>query len=96
MAENKLLLTAVNIIAAPREALEALVLCLLGGLVGVIIGYGIGAVAASLIPGFPPAHTPLWAVTLALGFSAVVGVVFGILPAAKAANLDPIASLRYE
>jgi len=76
--------------------LEALVLCLLGGLVGVIIGYGIGAVAASLIPGFPPAHTPLWAVTLALGFSAVVGVVFGILPAAKAANLDPIASLRYE
>ena len=76
--------------------LEALVLCLLGGLVGVVIGYGIGAVAASLIPGFPPAHTPLWAVTLALGFSAVVGVVFGILPAAKAANLDPIASLRYE
>jgi len=76
--------------------LEALVLCLLGGLVGVIIGYGIGAVAASFIPGFPPAHTPLWAVTLALGFSAVVGVVFGILPAAKAANLDPIASLRYE
>ncbi len=76
--------------------LEALVLCLLGGFVGVIIGYGIGAVAASYIPGFPPAHTPLWAVTLALGFSAVVGVVFGILPAAKAANLDPISSLRYE
>ncbi len=76
--------------------LEALVLCLLGGLVGVIIGYGIGAVAASYIPGFPPAHTPLWAVTLALGFSAAVGIVFGILPAAKAANLDPISSLRYE
>ena len=76
--------------------LEALVLCLLGGLVGVVIGYGIGAVAASYIPGFPAAHTPLWAVTLALGFSAAVGVVFGILPAAKAANLDPISSLRYE
>jgi putative ABC transport system permease protein len=76
--------------------LEALVLCLLGGLVGLILGYGIGAVAASYIPGFPPAYTPLWAVSLALGFSAVVGVVFGILPAAKAANLDPISSLRYE
>jgi putative ABC transport system permease protein len=76
--------------------LEALVLCLLGGLVGLAIGYGIGALAASLIPNFPSAHTPWWAVVLALGFSGVVGVVFGILPAAKAANLDPISSLRYE
>ena len=76
--------------------LEALVLCLLGGLVGLVIGYGIGALAASLIPGFPDAYTPLWAVGLALGFSGAVGIVFGILPAAKAANLDPISSLRYE
>jgi putative ABC transport system permease protein len=76
--------------------LEALVLCLLGGIVGLAIGYGIGATAASFIPGFPPAHTPLWAIALALGFSGTVGVVFGILPAAKAANLDPISSLRYE
>ncbi len=76
--------------------LEALVLCLLGGLTGLVLGYGIGALAASLIPGFPPAHTPWWAVALALGFSAAVGIGFGILPAAKAANLDPISSLRYE
>ena len=85
--------------AAPHPAqflIEAVVLCLLGGLIGVVLGYGIGALAASLIPGFPPAHTPWWAVALALGFSAAVGVVFGILPAAKAANLDPISSLRYE
>jgi len=76
--------------------LEALVLCLLGGLVGLAFGYGIGAGAASLIPGFPAAYTPWWAVVLALGFSGLVGIVFGILPAAKAANLDPISSLRYE
>ncbi|HEY8173708.1 MAG TPA: FtsX-like permease family protein, partial [Dehalococcoidia bacterium] len=76
--------------------LEALVLCLFGGFIGLVLGYGIGALAASFIPGFPPAYTPWWAVALALGFSGVVGVVFGILPAAKAANLDPIASLRYE
>ena len=76
--------------------LEALMLCLIGGLVGLAIGYGIGALAASLIPGFPSAYTPPWAVALALGFSAIVGIVFGILPAAKAANLDPISSLRYE
>jgi putative ABC transport system permease protein len=76
--------------------LEALVLCLLGGLVGLAIGYGIGALAAGLIPNFPAAHTPWWAVALALGFSGVVGMVFGLLPAVKAANLDPISSLRYE
>ena len=76
--------------------LEALVLCLFGGLIGLVLGYGIGALAASFIPGFPPAYTPWWAIALALGFSGVVGVVFGILPAAKAANLDPITSLRYE
>jgi putative ABC transport system permease protein len=76
--------------------LEALVLCLLGGFVGLVIGYGIGALAAALIPNFPAAHTPWWAIALALGFSGLVGVVFGILPAAKAANLDPISSLRYE
>jgi putative ABC transport system permease protein len=76
--------------------LEAFALCLAGGLVGLVFGYGIGALVASLIPGFPDAHTPLWAVALALGFSGAVGLIFGILPAAKAANLDPIASLRYE
>jgi putative ABC transport system permease protein len=76
--------------------LEALVLCLIGGVIGLAIGYGIAAIATALIPGFPNAHTPLWAIGLALGFSGAIGVIFGILPAAKAANLDPISSLRYE
>ena len=76
--------------------IEALFLCLLGGLAGLVAGYGIGAVAASFIPGFPAAHTPVWAIALALGFSLAVGMIFGILPAVKAANLDPISALRYE
>lgn len=76
--------------------LEALVLCLIGGIVGLGIGYGIAAIATALIPGFPGAYTPLWAIGLALGFSGAIGIIFGILPAAKAANLDPISSLRYE
>jgi putative ABC transport system permease protein len=76
--------------------IEALLLSLLGGLIGLAIGYGLGTLISSSIPGFPPASIPLWSVALALGFSGFVGVLFGILPAAKAANLDPIDALRYE
>ncbi|HWK55003.1 MAG TPA: ABC transporter permease [Hyphomicrobiales bacterium] len=75
---------------------ESLLLCLLGGLVGLVIGYGIGAAVSAVIPGFPAAVVPFWAVLLAFGFSALVGLLFGIMPAAKAANLDPIVALRYE
>ncbi len=74
--------------------IEAMLLSLLGGLIG--LGYGLGTVISSSIDSFPPASIPLWAVALALGFSGFVGVLFGILPAAKAANLDPIDALRYE
>lgn len=76
--------------------IEAMFLSLLGGIIGLALGYGLGVLIANLIPSFPPASIPLWSVVLALGFSGFVGVVFGILPAAKAANLDPIDALRYE
>jgi putative ABC transport system permease protein len=76
--------------------MESLALCLLGGIVGVVIGYGLGTGLAQMIPDFPPAHVPFWAIALSLGFSASIGLIFGIIPAAKAANLDPIESLRYE
>src|SRR5690606_28536954 len=46
---------------------EALLLCLLGGFVGLTIGYGIGLLVASLIPNFPAAVVPFWAVLLAFG-----------------------------
>jgi putative ABC transport system permease protein len=52
---------------------------------------------SAVIPGdFPPAYVPLWAMVLAFGFSAVVGISFGIYPAGKASRLDPIDALRYE
>lgn len=76
--------------------IEALTLCMLGGLIGVVLGYGLGMMVSGLLPGFPAAFVPWWAVILAFGFSASVGIIFGILPAAKAANLDPIDALRYE
>ena len=76
--------------------LEAALLSLLGGVIGIVLGILAGMGIAALIPNFPPAHVPLWVMLAAAGFSAVVGVVFGIAPASKAASLDPIEALRYE
>jgi putative ABC transport system permease protein len=76
--------------------IEAVTLSLIGGAIGLALGYVMGALAAKAIPGFPPAHVPLWAVAIAFGFSAGVGIFFGIYPAAKASRLDPIEALRYE
>ena len=77
--------------------IEAVTLSLIGGALGVAGGYAIGAGVAKVLPGdWPPAHVPVWAVLLGFGFSAFVGVFFGIYPAGKAAKLDPIEALRYE
>jgi putative ABC transport system permease protein len=77
--------------------LEAVTLCLVGGLVGVLIGQTF-ALAVSSIPGakMENASVPAWAVALAFVFSAGVGVVFGMFPAIKASRLDPIEALRHE
>ncbi len=77
--------------------IEAMTLSTVGGLLGIAIGYGFGLTVVELLPGdWPPAHVPLWAILLALGFCSAVGVGFGIYPAIKAARLDPIDALRYE
>lgn len=77
--------------------IEAVTLSLVGGLIGVLVGWGLGVFVANVLPGdWPPAHVPFWAVALALGFCSLVGIGFGIYPASKAARLDPIEALRYE
>ncbi len=76
--------------------IEAVTISLFGGLLGVLAGWGLGILGAKAIPGFPPAHVPLWAVALGFGFAALVGIFFGTYPAAKAAALDPIDALRHE
>jgi putative ABC transport system permease protein len=77
--------------------IEAVSLSLIGGLIGLGLGYGIGALVAELLPGdWPPAYVPIWAIAVAFGFSLLVGVFFGIYPASKASRLDPIEALRFE
>lgn len=76
---------------------EAVVLCVVGGLIGLLLGKGLVA-GAQLMPNFPLDNVkiPAWAVILSLSFSAGVGVVFGMFPAIKAAMLNPINALRHE
>lgn len=74
---------------------EAVVLSTAGGIIGIALGYGVGFVA-SLHPNMVEVAVPLWSVVLALGFSAGVGIFFGIIPAFKAAIVHPIDALRHE
>jgi putative ABC transport system permease protein len=75
--------------------IEAAAVALLGGIVGVTIGLGLAAGLRWFVPGLP-VETPLSFVLLALGVSFAVGLLSGVLPARRAAQLDPIEALRAE
>jgi len=74
--------------------IEALVLCFVGGVIGVAVGCGT-AQLLSKFAGFTTRIEP-WLILLAVGFSLVIGLFFGYYPAKKAADLDPIEALRFE
>jgi len=73
---------------------EAACLTMFGGILGIALGAGLGWIV-HLVSGFP-VSLPWWAFALGLGFSASVGLFFGMWPAFKASRLDPIEALRYE
>jgi len=74
--------------------MEAAFLTSAGGLLGIALGASIGW-AVHLVSGFP-ISLPWWSFAIGLGFSAAVGIFFGMYPAVKASRLDPIEALRYE
>lgn len=74
--------------------IESMVLCLVGGCLGIVLGLILGSVAASVL-GYS-ATAPVAAIFVAVLFSMVVGVFFGYYPANKAARMDPIEALRFE
>ena len=75
---------------------EALVLSLFGGLVGLALGWGLALLISVSVPGMTGASVPWWAVALSFGFTTAIGVIFGLAPAIKASRLHPIDALRYE
>ncbi len=74
--------------------IEAIVLCLLGGLLGVLLGAGVASILHDSLQ-WNTQVSPA-SIVLAFGFSAAVGLIFGVWPARRAARLDPILALRYE
>ncbi len=73
---------------------ESVILCLLGGILGIITGFILGAIAAHIL-GYGAA-VPLGSIVISVGFSMAIGVFFGYYPANKAAQMNPAEALRYE
>ncbi len=75
---------------------EAMTLSGVGGMFGIGFGWGLSWLVGTVMKDRLPTHVPLWTVALAFSFALLVGLVFGIYPALRAAELEPVECLRYE
>ncbi len=88
-------------LGAPRRTIlglflgEAVALSALGGLIGLVLGFGLAQLIHFAVPALP-VHTPISFVILAEGIAVAIGLLAGVLPARRAARLDPVAALRAE
>ena len=73
---------------------EAATLTLAGGLIGVLVGLGMGELLKAFMQ--TGSGVPIWSAVVACLVSVVIGLVFGVMPATRAARLDPVEALRYE
>jgi putative ABC transport system permease protein len=85
--------------ATRREVLwqflvEAATLTLVGGALGILLGLGAGALLKAALS--LDSAVPLWSIVLACGVSVAIGLVFGLIPANRAARMDPVEALRHE
>lgn len=87
-------------VGAPESAIllqflsEAIVLCLAGGVIGIILGYGVTLLVSNIMNW--PVIISSSSILLSFGFASFVGIAFGYFPARKASRLNPIEALRYE
>jgi putative ABC transport system permease protein len=80
---------------------EAIILCLVGGAMGILAGFGIGTGLAKIISSFIgetdwPATVSIRSIIMAVGAASFIGMIFGSYPARKAAKLQPVEALKYE
>jgi putative ABC transport system permease protein len=87
-------LGATNQVVLWQFLMESVLLSVAGGAIGLSLGIGIAKVVE--VAGHLKAAAPVWVILLGIGFSAGVGIFFGIYPASRAAKLNPIEALRYE
>ena len=73
---------------------ESIILSVIGGIIGILIGITVAQILSKVTP--LPSAVPTWSILVALIFCSVIGLFFGLYPAAKASKMDPIESLRYE
>lgn len=73
---------------------EAMIICLIGGFIGLILGMVLGITASNIL-GYP-ARPSISGIIISIGFSMAIGLFFGYFPANKAAKMNPIDALRYE